>query len=306
VTARHPTISVVTLPDRPIEGTPLRPALWHASALLCCGYTATVSEYKHDASGAQWRTWHISPAPVIPQADPFLAQGSDQLIGHYDCGRMVRENPTTSYLAAYHAARNLDILLCYVRWGGEPPLTIPLAPGRGPIACLVPRTPGAEPIPSPGNERYFTTADIPFAAALITLGFPLGRMTESGIRLCAVEDAEGQKESLLYPDLAIPLAAAALEAVRSQHDLASKQRIIGDSPVLQSPLEGSHLFHWAVAATLRRESLRGVEKGLGHDSSPGRRLVLQGKHPTPGRAVVASVSEIAEHEEAFISHLRRL
>jgi hypothetical protein len=245
---------------------------------------------------------------VIPQGDPYLAQGADQLIGHYDCGRMVRENPTTSYLAAYHAARNLDILLCYVRWGGEPPLTVPLAPGRGPIACLVPRTPGAEPIPSPGNERYFTTPDIPFAAALITLGFPLDRMTESGIRLCAVEDEAGQKESLLYPDLAIPLAAAALEAVRSQHDLAKKQGVIGcsDTPPLQSPLEGSHLFHWSVAATLRRESLREVERGLGHDSSPSRRLVLQGKHPTPGRAVVASVSEIAEHEEAFIAHLRRL
>lgn len=131
-------------------------------------------------------------------------------------------------------------------------------------------------------------------------------MTDSGLRLRAVEDIEGQKESFLCPDLAIPLAAAALEAVRAQHDLAAKQRIIGDAPALSSPLEGSHPFHWSVAATLRREMLRGVERGLGHDSSPGRRLVLQGKHPTPGRAVVASVSEIAEHEEAFISHLRRL
>jgi hypothetical protein len=301
-----PTISVVTLPDHPLSGTPLRPALWHASALLCAGYTATVSEYKHDASGQQWRTWHISPAPVVPQADTYLAQGSDQLIGHHDCGRMVSENPTTSYLAAYYGARNLDILCWYVRVGGEAPLTIPLAPGRGPICCLVPREPGVEPIPAAGNERYFSTPDIAFAAALITLGFPFDRMTESGLRLRAVEDIEGQKESLLCPDLAIPLAAAALEAVRMQHDLASKQRIIGDSPPLQSPLEGSHPFHWAVAATLRREMLRGIERGLGHDSSPGRRLVLQGKSPTPGRAVVASVSEIAEHEEAFIAHLRRL
>ena len=302
----YPTISVVTLPDHPLPGTPLRPALWHASALLCAGYTATVSEYKHDASGRQWRTWHVSPAPVVPQGDDYLAQGSDQLIGHHDCGRMVSENPTTSYLAAYHAARNLDILLCYVRWGGEPPLTIPLAPGRGPMACLVPRAPGVEPIPAPGNERYFTTPDIGFAAALITLGFPLDRMTETGLRVRAVEGADEQKESLLCADLAIPLAATALEAVREQHDLAKKQRVAVTAPPLQSPLEGSHLFHWAVAATLRREALRGVELGLGHDSSPGRRLVLQGKSPTPGRAVVASVSEIAEHEEAFISHLRRL
>lgn len=148
----YPTVSVVTLPDRPLEGTPLRPALWHASALLCAGYTATVSEYKHDSSGRQWRTWHISPTPIVPQADPYLAQGSDQLIGHHDCGRMAQENPTTSYLAAYYGARNLDILRCYVQVGGEAPLTIPLAPGRGPIACLVPREPGVEPIPAPGTS----------------------------------------------------------------------------------------------------------------------------------------------------------
>ena len=303
---RYPTHSVVTLPDHPIEGTPLRPALWHASALLCAGYTVTASEYKHDVSGRQWRTWHISPQPVVAQADAFLAQGSDQLIGHCDCGRMVRENPASSYLAAYHAARTLDILLCYVRWGGDPPPTVTLAHGRSPIACLVPPGRNVEPIPSPWNERYFTTPDIALAAALVTLGFPLDRMTEAGIRVCAVEGEEQEKESMTCAGLTIPLAVAAAEAIRRQHEAAAQQKVTVEEPPLPSPLDGAHLFHWAVAGTMRRETLRGVERGLGHDSSPARRLVLQGKSQTPGHAVVASVSEIAANEEVFINHLRRL
>jgi hypothetical protein len=301
----------VTLPDpAPADGSPLRPALWHASALSCAGYQVAPHEFKHDASGQQWRTWHISPFPIRPQTDPVLATGSSQLMALMDTGLLVHRHPGSPYLAAYHGARNLDILRAYVAFGGPSPVPVALAGAHSPVVRLVPFSARAEAVSLTemirGQHEAIVLRDLAMAAALVTLGFPLAGANESGVVIL------GHKQglhgvSVTCGGLTLSAAAGAYHGLLKQIETAKKQ-VIADGiqdPPLESPLEPSHAIHWAGAGALRRDHLRGVEAQLGHDSARLRSHILQGKSRRPGHAVIATKEEFEANEPAIINHLRR-
>jgi hypothetical protein len=309
----------VTLPDpAPANGGPLRPALWHASALSCCGYRVAAHEFKHDASGQCWRTWHVSSLPIRPMADTVLASGSSQLMALYDSGQMVARWPGCAYLAAYHGARNLDIIRAYVERGGPAPVVVAVRGGTSPLAALVPSSARAEAVSLAemirGQHVSVILRDLHLVAALVTMGFPLDGASERGVRVLAHAEEgvdEGIREpqygvAITCPDLPLGAAVAGYRAIRDQTRVAQETAVAGDKdPPLESPLEEGHLLHWAAAGALRREALRKVEAQLGHDASRLRSHILQGKSRRGGHAVIATEEEFQANESTIINHLRR-
>jgi len=310
----------VTLPDpHPADGSPLRPALWHAAALAAAGYRVAAHEFKHDTSGNCWRTWHLSEAPIRPTGDPVLCSGSASLMSAYDTGRLLRETPRSPYLAAYYGARNLDILLAYRERGGATPVCVAISPGRSPIASMVPPTARAEIVSLAemirGQHQSIRIGDPCLAAAAITLGFPLDGMegAAANIMLAAAVDPAGGLLPIQYggsvtcEGLPLGAAVAAYRSLVEQHSRASKLVVADGSadPPLESPLDPSHLFHWAAAGAMRRQALRAVEYTLGHDASKLRSHIIQGRRRMPGHAVIATQAEFEANESRIVAHLRK-
>ncbi len=312
--------SEVTLPDpAPVNGSPLRPALWHAAALSCCGYRVAAHEFKHDASGQCWRTWHVTARPIRPMSDPVLASGSSQLMALFDTGQMVARWPSCAYLAAYHAARNLDILRAYVARGGPAPVAVAVKGGSSPLAALVPYSDRAEAVSLAemirGQHVAVLMRDLRVIAALVTLGFPTGSATDQGLVVLAHAEPgpDGVSRDPQYgvsvtcAGLPMGAAVAGYQAIWDQVR-AAEGVLVADGttdPPLLSPLEDGHLLHWAAGGALRREALRKVEAELGHDAARLRSHILQGKSRRAGHAVIATETEFRENESAIINHLRR-
>ena len=305
----------VTLPDpAPADGGPLRPALWHAAALSCAGYQVAPHEFKHDPTGKEWRTWHISTQPVRPQTDPVLATGSSQLMAMLDTGMLLARHPASPYLAAYHGARNIDVLRAYVAFGGQPPVPVALAGNRSPVVRLVPFSARAEVVSLTemirGQHEAIILRDLALAAALVTMGFPLAGANESGVIILGHDQGlagANYSLSVTSPGLSLGAAVAAYRALIDQID-AAKRQVIADGisdPPLESPLDPDHLLHWAAAGALRRDHLRGVEAHLGHDAAALRSHILQGRSRRPGHAVIATREEYEANESDIIRHLRR-
>lgn len=309
----------VTLPDpAPADGGPLRPALWHAAALSCAGYRVAAHEFKHDASGQCWRTWHVTSLPLRPSADTVLASGSSQLMALFDTGQMLARWPSCAYLAAYHGARNLDILRAYVERGGPAPVAVPLRAGKSPLAALVPFSARAEAISLAemirGQHVEAVLRDLQLAAALVTIGFPSSTASEWGLTMMA--HAEAAPDGMARPPqhgvsvtcagLPLGAAVAGYRAIRDQTRAAQGVVVAGaKDPPLESPLEEGHLLHWAAAGAIRREALRAVEAELGHDAARLRSHILQGRSRRAGHAVIATEAEFQANESTIINHLRR-
>jgi len=279
-------------------------------------------EFKHDRSGHQWRTWHISDRPVRPQLDATMATGSAHLMTLMDSGQLLQRQPQCPYLAAYHAARNLDILRAYMVCGGPAPVSVVIDGQRSPIVQLVPYSARAEASSLAemirGQHQTLILCDLAVAAALITLGFPLESVCSNGALLMGhtpwfgpasspPPDAEEQSASVTCEGLTFRTAYAAVRAIQDQSARAQRQLIADgiDDPPLQSPLEPAHLLHWAAAGTLRREALRAVEQQLGHDASSLRSHIMQGRSQRAGHAVIATKDEFEANEDTIIKHLRR-
>lgn len=248
-----------------------------------------------------------------------------------DSGGMLQKYPSCAYLAAYHGARNLDILQAYVAFGGPAPVTVALAGGKSPLAALAPFSAKTEAISLAemirGQHVAEVFQDLGLAASLITLGFPLHGIGSKTTRSAATQrKASGllvmahaqpgvdqhfrppqHGESVTCPGLPLGAASAAYYAIRDQV-WAAQQVVVADGvkdPPLESPLEDGHLIHWAAAGALRREALRGVEKQLGHDAALLRSHIFQGRSRRPGHAVIATQAEFQANESTIISHLRK-
>ena len=304
-------LSEITVADHPLGGgNPLRPALWHMAALGCAGYRCAIHEFKLDATGQQWRTWHISPQPVIIQPDPILAGGSAELVNSVQAGKMQERHPKCPYLAAFHGARNFDILALYAKQGGAAPVSVPVAPGKAPVARLVPQgsqdaLAGNTAVLTPGVRSVALCPDLRLAAAMITLGFPFDGCNEAGIpRIMAVGQDFATGESLLCEEIKTGTARQAFIAIFGQlHRTQAQTTNIINAPLEGSTLAPDHLYHWAAMAALRVEGLHAlVNRVTGSDSAALRSHVFKSK--STDASVVATADEFEQNRDRIIRHLR--
>ncbi len=305
--------------DPPTRPDGLRPTTWHVAALLASGFHVRVHETKDDRMGRVWRTWRATEFPVASNPDPDIAKGAAHCEASIACeppsaSRMGQRRPFSPYLAAFLAARNLDLLDAWRLHGGPGYVSNPIRGGSSPLAELRPagETPDLAEL-ALGTPVKAKIAHAVLAAALVTVGFPLAGMTPSGIPQVLGILPEGKTspsdgESLLCPALSFGAAQAASQALE---DVVEAQNRSGTSVVDFShagPLEPGHLFVWAWFGALRRLSMRRLEAAMGFDNSKIRSHVLRPKKTlvNDGLGVVCTSEEFAANEDRILAHLRGL
>ncbi len=294
----------------------MRPTTWHVAALLASGFRVHVHETKHDRSGRCWRTWKATEMAVVPNPDPDIARGAAHCVAVVNSGRLAAERPFSPYLAAYLGAKNLDALEEWRRLGGVEWCSKAVAGGRSPLVEVVSSV-GVEDLAEMvlGVSVRARVPHALLAAALVTLGFPIGGMASDGVPVLLgvvmpgrAAAARAEAESLLCEGLSFGVAQAAaldLEAAVAAQQQRSAQ---GDGVAVEraASLSGGHLFNWAYMGALRRQNMRLLEEQMGFDGSKLRSHVLQSKKRKvdDGLAVVCTAEEFSANEAYILAHLR--